>query len=48
MKVKQLVKLLQEQNQELDVVLCHDTWTEIETVQQDDNNGLQIPVVVIQ
>lgn len=47
MKVKELVKLLQAQNQELEVVMWHDKWAIIETVQEDDNDGVQKPVVVI-
>lgn len=46
MKVKKLIKLLLEQNQDLDVVLGED-WQEITSVKEDDNGGIQHPVIVI-
>lgn len=46
MKVKELIKALQEQNQELEVVLGED-WQVITNVKVDDNRGIQHPVVVI-
>ncbi|MGG0308243.1 hypothetical protein ABEY43_06045 [Priestia megaterium] len=47
MKVKELIELLSKQNQELDVVFGEDDWADIDTVKEDDNNGIQHPVVVI-
>lgn len=45
-KVKELIKLLQEQNQELEVVVGDD-WEEITSIKVDDNRGMQQPVIVI-
>lgn len=46
MKVKELIELLSKQNQELEVVLGED-WEDVDTIREDDNNGIQQPVIVI-
>ena len=46
MKVKELIELLSKQRQDLEVVLGED-WQDIDVVKEDDNNGIQQPVVVI-
>lgn len=45
-KVKELIKVLQEQNQEFEVVIG-ENWEVITSVKVDDNGGTQTPVVVI-
>lgn len=47
MKVKELIQELQKQNQESEVVFDKDSWLEISQVFEDDNNGKQQSVVVI-
>lgn len=47
MIVKELIQKLQEQNQDLEVVFGEDEWMEITLIKEDDNGGIQHPVVVI-
>lgn len=46
MKVKDLIKKLSEQNQDLEVVIGEDEWLEIESV-KEETYGIQKPVIVI-
>lgn len=47
MTVKELINELKKHNQDLEVVIDADRWLDVTSIKEDDNGGIQRPVVVI-
>jgi hypothetical protein len=48
MTVIELIRELSKYPSDMEVVFGEDEWMEIDSVKQDDNGGIQKPVVVIE